>query len=289
MQLNNNVSTRNSVTPTNTSRNTTTTEDFGEGAGDSELTQEDFLHLLITQLQNQDPLSPMESNDFTMQTTAFSQLGEMVAMNKSIGSLADALMQQSNNNSSLLQGSSFLGKEIEYSTNTVTFDGSPVTNFNFYLGGTPDMSKSEIRIYNEKGELVSTFKPDEMVSGQNKISWDGVGENGVQLPEGTYFFEVSAVTVEGAPVTFEAFGSGIVESVKMANGVLFFGIDGGVVSSEHVYSVRDPKPTDPTPDPDPDNPDPDIPDPDNPDPDIPDPDNPDPAPDPEVPDTPGTS
>ncbi len=283
MQLNNNLNTRNAVAPAN---NMSTRTDAEEGIGDSELTQEDFLHLLITQLQNQDPLSPMESNDFTMQTTAFSQLGEMVAMNESIGSLADALIQQSNNNSSLLQGSSFLGKEIEYSTNTITFDGSPVTNFNFYLGDTPDMTKSEIRVYNEAGELVSTFKPEEMVSGQNTIAWDGVGASGVQLAEGTYFFEVSAVTVDGTPVTFEAFGSGIVESVKMANGVLFFGIDGGVVSSEHVYSVRDPKPDDPDDPVDPDNPDPDVPvDPDNPDPDVPvDPDNPDP----DVPEEPDT-
>ena len=282
MDISNNSNIRNTTT-TNTSNTTSTTkEDEVEGAGDSELTQEDFLHLLITQLQNQDPLSPMESNDFTMQTTAFSQLGEMVAMNESIGSLADALIQQSNNNSSLLQGSSFLGKEIEYSTNTITFDGSPVTNFNFYLGGTPDMSKSEIRVYNEKGELVTTHKPEEMVSGQNKISWDGIGANGVQLPEGTYFFEVSAVTTEGAPVTFEAFGSGIVESVKMANGVLFFGIDGGVVSSEHVYSVRDPKPVDPE-DPEKPDPDPDVPDPDKPD--VPDPE----KPDPENPEVPGTT
>ncbi len=274
MELNNNVSARNTATPTNTSNNTSTNKEDEEieGIGDSELTQEDFLHLLVTQLQNQDPLSPMESNDFTMQTTAFSQLGEIVAMNESIGKLSDALIQQSSNNSSLLQGSSFLGKEIEYSTNTITFDGSPVTNFNFYLGDTPDMSRSEIRIYNEKGELVSTHKPEEMVSGQNTIAWDGVGADGVQLADGTYFFEVSAVNSEGAAVTFEAFGSGIVESVKMANGVLFFGIDGGVVSSEHVYSVRDPKPPEPEPDPDPDKPDPDKPDPD---PDKPDPDKPD--------------
>ena len=260
MELNNNVSARNTATPTNTSNNTSTNKEDEEieGIGDSELTQEDFLHLLVTQLQNQDPLSPMESNDFTMQTTAFSQLGEIAAMNESIGKLSDALIQQSSNNSSLLQGSSFLGKEIEYSTNTITFDGSPVTNFNFYLGDTPDMSRSEIRIYNEKGELVSTHKPEEMVSGQNTIAWDGVGADGVQLAD--------------AAVTFEAFGSGIVESVKMANGVLFFGIDGGVVSSEHVYSVRDPKPPEPEPDPDPDKPDPDKPDPD---PDKPDPDKPD--------------
>lgn len=268
MQLNNNLNTRNAAAPASTANNATKDSKEEEGIGDSELTQEDFLHLLITQLQNQDPLSPMESNDFTMQTTAFSQLGEMVAMNESIGDLADALIQQSNNNSSLLQGASFLGKEIEYSTNTITFDGSPVTNFNFYLGDTPDMNRSEIRVYNKNGELVSTFKPDKMVSGQNKIAWDGVGANGVQLPEGTYMFEVSAVNSEGAQVTFEAFGSGVVESVKMANGVLFFGINGGVVSSEHVYSVRDPKPI--VPDPDPDKPDPDKPNPDKPDPDKPD-------------------
>jgi len=238
-----------------------------EGVGDSELDQDDFLHLLITQLQNQDPSSPMDTDQLLQQTTMFAQLDQMTSMNESITNLTEILLQQSSNNSSLLTGSSFLGKEIEFATNTITFDGSAVTNFQFYLGGTPASgSSTEIRIFNEEGELVSTYRPGVLKKGENTIPWDGIGEGGVVVSDGTYTFEVLAYDAEGKLVEFESFGKGIVESVKMANGILYFGVDGGVVSSEYVYAVSDPKP-DPE---DPDTEDPDTEDPDTEDPDKPD-------------------
>ncbi len=212
-----------------------------EGVGDSDLDQQDFLNLLVTQLQNQDPLNPTEQSEFMSQTTAFSQLNEMTTMNTSLEKMLELLSMQAYNNSSLTSGSGFIGKEIEYQTNTVTVGGDSLKNISFYLDGDALAEKSQINIYNEDGACVAIVKPDkDLTSGQNVIHWDGTGVGGVEVADGTYYFEVQAFNSAGEQVAVQEYGTGIVQGVKMSNGVLYFDIGTGVVSSEYVYSVYDP-------------------------------------------------
>lgn len=211
------------------------------GVGKSELDQQDFLNLLVTQLQNQDPLNPTEQSEFMSQTTAFSQLNEMTTMNSSLDKILDLLSMQAYNNSSLTAGAGFIGKEIEYQTNTVTVGGDSLKNISFYTDGDAVAEKSQINIYNEEGACVAIVKPDkDLSSGQNVIHWDGTGVGGVEVPDGTYYFEVQAYNSAGEQVSVQEYGTGVVQGVKMSNGVLYFDIGEGVVSSEYVYSVRDP-------------------------------------------------
>ena len=63
---------------------------------------------------------------------------------------------------------------------------------------------------------------------------------GVEVPDGTYYFEVQAYNAAGEQVAVQEYCTGIVQGVKMSNGILYFDIGEGVVSSEYVYSVRDP-------------------------------------------------
>ena len=229
-----------------------------EGVGDSNLDQQDFLNLLVTQLQNQDPLNPTDNSEFMSQTTAFSQLNEMTNMNTSLEKMLELLSMQAYNNSSLTSGSGFIGKEIEYQTNTVTVGGDSLKNISFqtntvtvggdslknisfYLGDDALAEKSQINIYNEDGACVAIVKPDkDLTSGQNIIHWDGTGVGGVEVADGTYYFEVQAFNSAGEQVEVQEYGTGIVQGVKMSNGVLYFDIGTGVVSSEYVYSVYDP-------------------------------------------------
>lgn len=225
--------------PTTTTQQKNKTE---KGVGDSELNQQDFLNLLVTQLQNQDPLNPVDNAEFMSQTTAFSQLNEMTNMNSSLTKMLDLLSMQAYNNSSLTAGTGFIGKEIEYQTNTVTVGGDSLQNIAFYLESDAVAGKSQINVYNEEGSCVAIVKPDkDLTSGQNIIHWDGSGVGGVEVPDGTYYFEVQAYNSAGEQVAVQEYGTGIVQGVKMSNGVLYFDIGTGVVSSEYVYSVYEPK------------------------------------------------
>ena len=215
-----------------------------DGVGKSEMDQQDFLNLLVTQLQNQDPLSPVDNAEFMSQTTAFSQLNEMTTMNASMNKILEFMAMQAFNNNSLTAGAGFLGKEIEYQTNTVTVGGDSLKNISFYLSDNAVDGKSQINIFNEEGAVVAVVKPDKpLKNGENIIHWDGQGVGGVKVPDGTYYFEVQAYNAKGEQISVQEFGTGIVQGVKMSNGTLFFDIGTGVVSSEYVYSVYDPKPS----------------------------------------------
>lgn len=209
------------------------------GSGKGSMDQQDFLNLLITQLQNQDPLSPLDNADFMAQTTAFSQLDEMINMNKGMADLVEMMKLQAANGNSLLTGANTIGKEIEYVTNMVTVGGDSQPNISFYLSDAASPDKSIIKIYNEAGELVTTVKPNELKKGANNILWNGTGIGGVQVPDGTYTFKVEAYDATGKAVQVEEFGTGTVKGVKMINGQLYFDIGTGVVSSEYVYSIKD--------------------------------------------------
>lgn len=219
-----------------------------DGVGDATLDQQDFLNLLVTQLQNQDPINPTDNAEFMSQTTAFSQLNEMTTMNASINKMVEMLTLQAYNNNSLTAGANFIGKEIEYQTNTVTIGGDSLPNFSFYCGGDAVAENSYINVYNEEDVLVATVKPEKLQNGQNTIRWDGTGEGGVKVPDGTYYFEVHANNAKGESIPIQEFSTGKVVGVKMSGGKLFFDIGNGVVSSEYVYSVKDPniKPSDPS-------------------------------------------
>ena len=225
--------------PTTVTQQVNNTKD---GVGDAEMDQQDFLNLLVTQLQNQDPLNPTDNAEFMSQTTAFSQLNEMTTMNSSLEKMLEHLAMQSYNNSSLTAGAGFIGKEIEYQTNTVTVGGDSLKNISFYLA---EDAAAQINIYNEEGAVVAVVKPDkDLVSGENVIHWDGTGVGGVEVPDGTYYFEVQAYNTSGEMIEVQEYGTGVVQGVKMSGGVLYFDIGTGVVSSEYVYSVYDPEPSD---------------------------------------------
>ncbi len=215
-----------------------------EGVGDSTLTQEDFLNLLVVELQNQDPLEPEDDTEFITQTVAFSQLEALTTMNSSLETMVELLTMQAYNNSSLTSGANFIGMEIEYQTNTVQVGDGTSNTISFYLGSAASAENSTIYVYNSEGSCVAIITPDtDLVAGQNTIVWDGTGISGTSVDAGTYYFDVVAYDSSGALVEVQEYGTGIVEGVKLVSGVLYFDIGDGVVSSEYVYSVYAPETT----------------------------------------------
>lgn len=89
--------------------------------GSDTLGKDDFLKILMTQLQNQDPLNPMQDKDFIAQMATFTSLEQMTNMNKSITSLVSAQEQ-----AQLISYSQFIGKEVSWHKITESNDGSSV-------------------------------------------------------------------------------------------------------------------------------------------------------------------
>lgn len=225
------------TTPTSASEvralttSTSSSSDTTSVAGD----MQDFLQLLVVQMQNQDPLDPMDNTDFTAQLAQYSQLEQLMNINTNMTSIMESLSTDSNMDSEFLNSASFIGKQIEYSTNTLSVSSDGVTPISFYSSAAS--SDAYIYIYNSEGSLMGTMQYD-VSKGTNAIAWDGT-LNGAELPEGMYYFTVSGSDSAGDPISVSTYGEGVVEGVTMSGGVLYFQIADGLVPASSVYSIKE--------------------------------------------------
>ena len=181
---------------------------------DNTLAKDDFLNLLITQLQNQDPLSPMDSTEFSAQLAQFSSLEQLSNVNENLETLL--LYQGSLNNS---QAVSFIGKTITASgDSSLITDGIP-DNIHFELAG--DASDTFVTIYDAAGNFVASKEYGSLNAGSHSLSWDGTDHAGNKLPDGVYYFEVMAVDVNNEMVDATTFTTGKVTGVTYKEGTTY--------------------------------------------------------------------
>jgi flagellar basal-body rod modification protein FlgD len=214
---------------------TTYTQKLDDKPSDK-LDNDDFMNLLVTQLKYQDPLEPLDNNEFIAQTTSFSQLEELSNMSKTLSDFTNNFSKNDSNNN-LLSASSFLGKEIKYgSENFELKDGESELMFNLPTSVT-DLS---ISVYDSMGNEVSQFVPTNLQSGENSINWNGVGADGAQLSDGIYSFKVNATDANGEAVNVFTFAEGKVDSVSFLNGSLVMQVGNQLVDYNLIYSVSEP-------------------------------------------------
>lgn len=149
----------------------------------------DFLKLLMTQLQNQDPTSPMDTNAFTSQLVQYASVEQQINANSNLTKLIQAT--QSN---TLLQSSSLVGKQVDVSSDHLALQsGSAALHF--------DTAKPEtvnIGVYSDSGtKLLQTTVRTQ--AGANDWTWDGRDSEGNQLPDGSY--KVAVVDPAGAAIS----------------------------------------------------------------------------------------
>ncbi len=200
-----------------------------------EMDQQDFLNLLVTELQNQDPLEPMKNSELTSQTSQFSQLEQLVNMNESISKLSDTMTGAQGVNN-LFSASSFIGKTVDYEGNNIVFDGE-VGAMQFEL---PDQAsfKTEISIMDKAGRVVNTFQAGSYDQGKNTFYWDGSDAEGNMVEPGVYKFRVNAVDVDGNELETQTYANGVVDSATLDGGKIVFSVYGEKVGSDKIISVR---------------------------------------------------
>ena len=181
---------------------------------DSALGKDDFLNLLVAQLQNQDPLSPLDSTAFTSQLAEFSSLEQLANVNENLEYLQ--MYQSSINNA---QAVSFIGKNIDALGNSIQLESGENEDIHFEL--EQDSSSLVINIYDEAGSLVKYIENGPLGEGKQSVEWDGTDNGGNTLPEGIYKFEVMAVNANGDKVQTATYISDKVTGVTFKNGVTY--------------------------------------------------------------------
>ena len=174
--------------------------------------KEEFLKLLVAQLQHQDPLDPQDGSQFVHQLATFAQLESNLSMNTRLEAIAE-------NQGALARigMSSLVGSTVSGSLEWARFDPSatmPELRFDLAEGA----KQVEMKVYDEGGSLVKTVTMGAKPAGAHTVDWDGTNDKGVPLAAGEYRFELTAVTADGRPLgpTLEA--KAPVSSLTFADG-----------------------------------------------------------------------
>ncbi|MBO6825268.1 MAG: hypothetical protein JJ879_03635 [Sneathiella sp.] len=196
---------------------------------------DDFLLMLTTQLQNQDPLNPTDTNEFTNQLVNFTEVEQSIATNQNLEALINLQsVNQQNAQATIMMD--YLGKEIEANANIGNMQNGSVT-WNMDFGSNADSVTYEI--YNEAGTKVDTITVDNTVSeGNQTFTWDGVlSGSGAQSPDGLYFLVPTAKTDGGSNVDVAFKIKGMAERVESIGGTPVLYVGGMPISINNITSV----------------------------------------------------
>ncbi|MGD9132390.1 MAG: flagellar hook capping FlgD N-terminal domain-containing protein [Desulfobacterales bacterium] len=174
------------------------------------LGKDDFLNLLVTQLQHQDPLNPAESTEFTAQLAQFSSLEQLNNINDNLENME--LFQTSVTNS---QAVSYIGREITARGNSVQLESGQPAECQFELEAAAALAV--ISVYNANGGFVTSFETGPLSSGRQSAAWDGTDRNGNPVSEGLYRFEVQAVDADNQSLSVTPLMSAVVTGVSFKN------------------------------------------------------------------------
>jgi len=168
-----------------------------------------FLTLLTSQLKNQDPLSPMDSTQFTNQLVQFSQVEQQININTNLASLLS--LTQQNIASNVVN---YIGKTIEGPSDQAPLaDGKLKASY----GLAGDAATVTIAVKNADGTIVYS-KPGDIKAGVHEFNWDGKDATGIQQPDGTYTLQVTAIGADGKSVDTSTTIFGKVTGVTSVNG-----------------------------------------------------------------------
>ncbi len=175
--------------------------------------KDDFLQLLVAQLQNQDPLKPMESTEFTAQLAQFSSLEQLYNVNENLDDLGSNQLAMNN-----AQTISMIGKSAWAEGNLI--QKSDVSPTEIYFGLDGDALETVVNIYDAQGTFVKTISAGAMEAGDRSVEWDGTDHEGRLISDGFYQFEVLAADAEGKAIATNTFIVGTVTGVTFDdNGV----------------------------------------------------------------------
>jgi flagellar basal-body rod modification protein FlgD len=188
-----------------------------------------FLTLLTTQLQNQDPLSPMDTNQFTQQLVSFSQVEQQINTNSNLQQLIQ--LQGAGESIAALP---LVGQNIEYNSAT-----APLSNgqANFVYDLPSKTSATALTVVNANGNVVYTRSGD-TTAGTHAFSWNGKTNAGVQLPDGNYTLQIQAVGAGGDKVSPGIASIGTVSAVGVQNGIATFTVGGMSIPLSELVTVN---------------------------------------------------
>lgn len=191
--------------------------------GTDSLGKDEFLKLLITKLEYQDPLNPMDDEDFIAQLAQFSSLEQMSNISEGIAESNqwDFLQMQSINN---VMAAGLIGKDVKASYESIYYDGTNTPDISFTTNSFA--SDLTIKIKDAEGYTVATINDSDVSPGDQVYEWDGRNDFGNMVESGHYTLEVTGVDSSGNEFKPTLSLIGKVEAVTYRDGAAYFMING---------------------------------------------------------------
>ncbi|HLJ20971.1 MAG TPA: flagellar hook capping FlgD N-terminal domain-containing protein [Stellaceae bacterium] len=220
------------ATPTPSSQATNSTSTGSTSSSDASLLGSNlntFLTLLTTQLKNQDPTSPMDTNAFTQQLVSFSEVEQQINTNKNLQSLIS--LQTS---SEAVAALPMVGKTIQYSESTAPLSNGQAS-FTYTLPTTA--SAANLLVEDANGNVVYQTTANTSAGSYN-FAWNGQTASGVTAPDGAYSLAVVAADATGKAISATVTATGKVDGVSVDNNVPTFDVGGIKVPMSDMLTVQ---------------------------------------------------
>src|ERR1700721_2196284 len=181
------------------------------GASSTSLGGTDFLTLMLAQLKNQDPTSPVDSNTFLTQLAQLSEVQGITSLNTNFSTLSNSLTSNQ-----AMQASSLLGHQVLVSSSTATLAaGATVTGA---VNVPQTTSQVTLSITDSNGNVVNQINLGAQSAGLANFSWNGTMGNGSQAPAGTYTLTAQYAGQVSGGTAATTLVNGTVDSVSMGAG-----------------------------------------------------------------------
>jgi flagellar basal-body rod modification protein FlgD len=196
-----------------------------------ELGQAEFLELMTAQLQNQDPMKPMESGEFLTQIAQFSTVEGVGDLNEAFGQLSESLVSNQ-----ALQAANLVGRSVLAPTGLAALgEGGSISGSVELPAASSDVAVS---VFDQSGQLVRRLELGSQAAGPVSFQWDGLRDDGSFAEPGTYFVSAEA-SVDGQTEAVDTMLASQVRSVTLSkSGGLLLDLEGvGSLDFSEVHQI----------------------------------------------------
>lgn len=201
--------------------------------GAEQSSKEEFLTLLVAQLENQNPLEPQSGAEFIAQLAQFASVEQSEQTNSLLAQIQSEQVSASNAGMA-----AFVGQEGSFNTDTLQIDGDatnlPPVGFEV-ISGSP---KARAVVTDANGNEVRTIDLGTLRPGDQQLEWDGKDALGQSVAPGNYKIEIRLENSEGAESTVPTTVSGTIESLDFSTGSPMLRIGGALFAPADVLSIR---------------------------------------------------
>ncbi len=193
------------------------------------LSTDDFMTLLLVELQNQDPTEPTDTEQILTQTAQLASLEATDKTNVALEELALAMKASSD-----FSAISAIGKTADLGSNAISYTEGLDSSFEMYFPS--DIVSGNVEILDSNGNILQTITAEEGEAGNYTYTWDGTDTAGNLVDEGIYYATASYTNAEGESLTTRV-GTYPIESIKFDAGTTYVKVGSGYVPLENVVEI----------------------------------------------------